>query len=134
MSKDWYIWLDGIKVSVTEEVYRTYKRAEWREEKQDIVRKDRECSLDFMSEHNFDGQAVTEQKLIDEIVADKLLLDHLYVALSELTDDERFLIDELYYKEKSERELSKETGTPRKTIAYRKMKVLNKLHKLIEKI
>ena len=24
MSKDWYIWLDGIKVSVTEEVYRTY--------------------------------------------------------------------------------------------------------------
>ena len=129
MSKDWYIWLDGIKVPVTEEVYRTYKRAEWREEKQDTVRKERECSLDFMAEYGFDGQAVTKQKLIDEIVADKLLLDELYKALAELTDDERYLINELFFKEKSERDVAAEVGIPQTTINYQKNRILKWLKK-----
>lgn len=77
MSKDWYIWLGGVKVPVTEEVYRTYKRAEWREEKQNAVRADRESSYDFMLEYDFDGQADTNQKLVDEIIEDKLLLEIL---------------------------------------------------------
>ncbi|MDL2301770.1 hypothetical protein LJC58_05375 [Lachnospiraceae bacterium OttesenSCG-928-D06] len=81
MSKKWYIWLDGKEIPVTEEVYRTYKRAEWREEKQDVVRAARECSYDFMLENDFDGQADTNQKLVDEIVEDKLLLDILLEAL-----------------------------------------------------
>lgn len=64
MSKDWYIWLGDMKVLVTEEVYRTYKRAEWREEKQEQTRAQREYLLEHMLEHDFDGQAVSEQKLI----------------------------------------------------------------------
>lgn len=47
MSKQRYIWIKGVNVPVTEEVYRAYKQAEWREEKQDAVRTDRECSFDF---------------------------------------------------------------------------------------
>ncbi len=134
MNKEWYIWLDGIKVPVSEEVYRTYKRAEWREEKQDAVRKDRECSFDYMTEHDFDGQAVSEQELVDEIVSDKLLLDELYAALAELTDDERSLIDELYFKEKSERELSKDIGVPQTTINYQKNKILEWLKKKLRNL
>ena len=133
MSKKWYIWLDGKEIPVTEEVYRTYKRAEWREEKQAAVRAVRESSYDFMLENDFDGQADTNQKLVDEIVEDKLLLDILLVALDELTADERSLIDALFYQEKSEREVAKETGVPRKTLSYRKSKVLKKLKDIIEK-
>lgn len=133
MSKDWYIWIDGVKVSVSEDVYRTYKRAEWREEKQDAVRRDRECSFDYMEEHDLDGQVVSRQELVDEIVADKLLLDELYAALAELTDDERSLIDELYFKEKSEREVSREAGISAVAVHKRKHKILDKLRRFIEK-
>ena len=132
MSKDRYVWLDGVKVQVSEEVYRAYYRPEWREAKQKDVRGDNEYSLDALEEAGF--EAVSPDALIDEIVADKLLLDELYAALAELTDDERFLIDQFFYKEKSEREISKETNTPRNTLVYRKNRLLAKLKKLIEKI
>ncbi|WP_310602976.1 sigma-70 family RNA polymerase sigma factor [Anaerosporobacter sp.] len=108
MNKDYYIWLDGIQVPVTEEMYRTYKRAEWREEKQQAVRSQRESSFEFMSENDFDGQAVADQMLVDDIVADKILLEELYAALAELTEDEQRLINSLYYKERSERDLAKD--------------------------
>lgn len=134
MSKQRYIWIKGVNVPVTEEVYRAYKQAEWREEKQDAVCADRECSFDFMIEHDLDGQAVTDQALVDEIALDKLLLEMLLAALAELTDDERSLIDALFYQEKSEREVAKETGVPRKILAYRKTKILEKLRGIIEKI
>ena len=132
MSKDRYVWLDGVKVPVSEEVYRAYYRPVWREAKQKDVRGDNEYSLDALEESGF--EAVSQDALVDEIVADKLLLDELYAALAELTDDERFLIDQFFYKEKSEREISKETNTPRNTLVYRKNRLLAKLKKLIEKI
>lgn len=94
MSKNWYILLDGIKVPVSEEVYRTYKRAEWREEKQDTVRKERESSLDFMSEHGFDGQAVADQELVEgnkyctqEIIKEELLEELFVNTLNKLLEN-----------------------------------------------
>jgi RNA polymerase sigma factor (sigma-70 family) len=74
-----------------------------------------------------------ERALVDAIVEDKLLLEILFSALAELTDDERGLIDALFFDEKSERELSKETGVPNQTIHSRKLSVLKKLKKLLEK-
>lgn len=133
MEKERYIWLNGEKIYVSEEVYRAYYRPVWREAKQKETRDDMECSYDFMLEHDFDGQAAEDQVLVDEIVADKLLLDELYAALAELTFDERGLIDALYFDEKSERELSSETGVPNPTIHSRKNAVLKKLRKLLEK-
>lgn len=133
INKKWYIWFDGKEIPVTEEVYRTYKRAEWREEKQNTVRAARESSYDFMLENDFDGQADMNQKLLDEIVEDKLLLDILLATLDKLTEDERSLIDSLFYKEKSEREISRETGIPHPTIHSRKVSILQKLKKLLER-
>ena len=133
MSKDRYIWLDGVKVSVTEEVYRTKIRAEWREAKQNEVRKQRESSLDFMCEHDFDGQACGNQPSVDEIVAEKLLLDELYAALDELTDDERSLIDALFFDEKSERTVASERGVKRNTVVYHRNKILGKLKNILGK-
>ena len=50
MSKNRYVWLDGMKIPVTEEVYRAYYRPVWREAKQKEVRKDAECSLDTLQD------------------------------------------------------------------------------------
>ena len=132
MRKDYYIWLDGMEIPVSEEVYSVYKRAEWCEEKQCGVRNKRESSFEFMCENDFDGQAVADQILVDEIVVDKLLLDELYVALAKLTDGEQSLINDLFYHEKSERAIASESGVPQTTINYRKNQILEYLKKKLK--
>jgi DNA-directed RNA polymerase specialized sigma24 family protein len=130
MAKDRYVWLDGVKIPVTEEVYRAYYRPVWREAKQKEVRDDAEYSLDALEEVGF--EAVSNDALVDEIVADKLLLDELYAALDELTDDERGLINALYFDEKSERDIAAESGVPQTTINYRKKRLLEWLRKKLK--
>ncbi|CCO06877.1 sigma-70 family RNA polymerase sigma factor [Desulforamulus hydrothermalis] len=132
MDKEYFIELNGRKIPVGKEVYDAFKRPAWRERKRSQVRKEKELSLEAFSEAGFEFPS--GEALVDEIVEDKLLLDMLFKALSELTDDERFLVNELFYNGKSERELSKETCVPRKTLAYRRTKVLEKLRRLIEKM
>jgi len=131
MKKEYYITLNGERIPVSEEIYRAYRQPAWREHKRRTVRTDMERSLDWLMEDGFD--VTDDTALVDDLVADKLLLDALLAALAELTDDERVLIDALYFHDKSEREISRETGVPRKTLAYRKAKLLDKLRGLIEK-
>ncbi|GHU94977.1 hypothetical protein FACS1894208_06970 [Clostridia bacterium] len=85
-----HIVIDGENIPVTEEVYRAYKRPAWAERKRRKVRAEHERSLALFA------NMPSAQKLVDEIVEDKLLLDTLMAALSELTADERKLIDALY--------------------------------------
>lgn len=134
MGKGYHIKLNGELIPVTEEVYRAYQQPKWREKKRAEVRKNREISLDAMLEDGNPEQADSKQALVDEIVADKLILDELLSALAELTDDERFLIDQLFFKEKSERDVAKEIGIPRTTVEYRKRRILDKLKKIITEI
>ena len=131
MGNEKYIWLNGEKVYVSEEVYHAYYRPIWREVKQKEVRDDMEYSLNALEDSGF--EAVSDEKLIEEIVEDKLLLDMLFQALAELTEDERSLIDALFYEDKSEREIAAETGVPHPTIHSRKNAVLKKLKKWLEK-
>ncbi|MDD4511031.1 MAG: sigma-70 family RNA polymerase sigma factor [Oscillospiraceae bacterium] len=130
MKKEYYITIDGKDVPVTEEVYRAFKRPAWTERKRREIRSENERSLEAFTDDGFD--IPSEQALVDELVEDKLLLDMLSNALLELTDDERDLINALFYEEKSERELSKDTGVPHPTIHSRKVSVLQKLKRLLE--
>ncbi|MGI6181782.1 MAG: RNA polymerase sigma factor [Agathobaculum sp.] len=131
MSKEYYIELNGERIPVTEEVYYAFKRPAWRERKRRQVRSDNELSLEALADNGF--EVPDETSLVDEIVEDKLLLDMLFEALSELTDDERFLIDALFYQEKSERMVAKEIDVSQNTVNYHKNRLLDKLRKLIEK-
>ncbi|MDD3767185.1 MAG: sigma-70 family RNA polymerase sigma factor [Eubacteriales bacterium] len=133
MSKQYHIKLNGELIPVSEEIYRTYKQPQWREKKRANVRRKREVSLDAMLENGDAIQFDLGQAFIDELVADKLLLDELFKALAELNIEECALIDELFFKEKSERQISEEIGIPRTTLEYRKNRVLHKLKKLIRK-
>jgi len=49
-----------------------------------------------------------------------------------LSEEEQELITELYFMDKSEHQLSKETGIPRMTLHDRKVKILSKIKKLME--
>ena len=130
MGKRKYVWLHGKEIYVSDEVYNEYYRSIWREEKYDAVWDDRQYSLDELFDKGF--EAVSDEKLVDEIVSDKILLDELFSALAELTNDERSLIHALFFEEKSERILSTETGIPQKTINNRKRAILKKLRKFFK--
>ena len=133
MKKEYYIKLsDGQVVPVTEEVYREYKRPQWREAKQKKVRQMREFSLEYMNENGIEHIYSDKQKLVEDIAEDNLMLEMLMKALETLTDDERFLINELYFNEKSERILSKQIDIPQQTINSRKAIIIKKLRKFMK--
>ena len=133
MKKEYYIKLsDGQVVPVTEEVYREYKRPQWREAKQKKVRQMREFSWEYMTENGMEHIYSETQKLVEEIAEGNLMLEMLMKALETLTDDERSLINELYFNEKSERNLSKQIDVPQQTINSRKAIIIIKLRKFMK--
>lgn len=129
MEKEYFIELNGRQISVSKEVYYAFKRPAWRERKRRQVRAEKELSLEAFADTGF--EIPSGQAIVDEIVEDKLLLDVLSQALKELTDDERFLIDELFYNGKSEREVANEEGISQPAIHKRRNRILEKLKKLM---
>ncbi|WMJ22926.1 sigma factor-like helix-turn-helix DNA-binding protein [Paludicola sp. MB14-C6] len=91
----------------------------------------REDSLDRLIDDNKEEFA-DEQESVESIVERKVLLELLPVHIQLLTQEERELIDLLYNQKISERELAVRTGIPRKTISYRKDKILRKLKKYLK--
>lgn len=140
-----YIEIDGQQISVTEEVYRAYKRPIWAEHKRKERemrcrdekgnRCNRDCSkcdkqrtgsvlsLDKFAEEGFD---VADTVDIAELVADKLLFEELYKSLEEL-DPENRRIMELFSIGKSEREIADDIGLSQKAINKRKTKLFAQL-------
>jgi len=69
----------------------------------------------------------------DKIIEQKILALKLKDYLLQLSDEERKLIIDIYFKKISERELSRQTGIPLTTINSRKKCILKKIFKLFEK-
>ena len=129
MDKEYFIELNGRQIPVGKEVYDAFKRPAWKERKRSQVRAEKELSLEVFADAGF--EIPSGQALVDEIVEDKLLLDMLSKALSELTEDERFLINELFFNDKSEREIAREIGVSQPAIHKRRNRILVKLKKLM---
>ena len=94
MSDDHYIFIGGDKVPVDEAVYRAFMRSVWAEKWRKQNRAKHEESLDALIESGVELES--SGRLVDEIVEDRLLLEMLCLALRELTDDERVIIDALF--------------------------------------
>ena len=90
----------------------------------------KEDSFERLSELN--EQFVDENSFTENLVENKIMKEKLRECLLLLSFEERSLIEALYYQEKTERELSKETGIHYSTIHSRKKKILKKLKKLLE--
>lgn len=133
--KTYTLLINKKRIPVTEEVYKAYYQ-----------NKERESYLDKLSERNNLSYEECEEKGIQidyllsqtqESAEDKLIkaemLSRLTVAMEMLTEQERLLIYSLFFKGKSERKLSVETGTPLMTINDRKRRILKKLKILLEK-
>ena len=77
-----------------------------------------------------DHVPISSNEVLEDIVADKILIETL---MSALTPEERYIIDEIYYNGKSERELAKEIKTTQQNINKKKNRILLKLKNIIKK-
>lgn len=146
--QDFYLYIEGKPVKVSEEVYREYYRAEEKERyfmtrlKQERIVIDqetqtvtiipsREDSYERLIEAN--EQFATSDKSVAETVVKAIQLEKLNEALHTLSDEEMTLIRELFYLNRTVREVSEQYQIARSTLQSRKEAVLRKLWNLLER-
>ncbi len=133
------ITIDGVDVEVTEEVFQVYSKMDRRERYLEKERsKGKELSLDQMQEKgglpgyvgNEDVSCVEDIVLQNEEQAEltvhKQLLENI---LSLLSEEEKQLIQALFFDGISTREYAKQIGVYQRAVIYRRDKLLEKLRK-----
>ena len=143
---------DGKQHEVSEEIFKVYKHSVWNEEAQikrerSVIRdkNDNKSDLDKVEhikvasfeaivagggEHHLGETPDFTEELVNAL-EEKDLLKFLGQALQILDETEREMVNHLYYENISGREYEKRYGAPRKTVAYRKDKILSKLKSFI---
>ena len=132
--KDYYLYVKGKAVKVSEEVYKAY----WKitEHEKYLQRKDWKYDVIPFSAMDYDGHFVDniidERIDLEKIVEVKMQIEELNKALATLTKKERELIEAIFYKEESLRAIGKKEKVSYQAIGKRRDKILGKLRKLLE--
>lgn len=104
------------------------------QQKRKKQRKMEVVSLDALSSQEHRHMDILQDTTVD-LLADleiRMELEQLKRAERQLEESELQLIVKIFYENKSERQIEKETGTPQRTINNRKHRVLDKLLKLMK--
>jgi DNA-directed RNA polymerase specialized sigma24 family protein len=154
-TKKYYLTIDGQEVKVTEEVYRAYKRPIWAEHKRNdrqkicqvsngkggLKRCTEDCSkcsrtkegsvlsLDGLEEAGYSVEDHAQD--VAEIVAEKILLEELFMALEEL-DPNSQRICELLMEGRSKREIARIMSIPQSSFEYQFKKLMASLRDRLE--
>lgn len=154
-TKQYYLTIDGQEVTVTEEVYRAYKRPIWAEHKRNdrqklcqvsdgkggLKRCTEDCSkcsrtkegnvlsLDGLEEAGYSIEDRAQD--VAEIVAEKVLLEELFKALEEL-DPNSHRICKLLMEGCSKREIARMMSIPQSSFEYQFKKLMASLKERLE--
>lgn len=130
-----FIRISGQLVSVSEEIYQAHHKMRRREKY--LIESDEKNGT--VSYHALDTDELNGEDLfadtrcdVEEEAINNILIEKLLRRIAELSEEERFLINELYYKQKSLADLSRETGILGPTIRYRMQKILSDLKSILE--
>ena len=123
------------RITVGKEVYTAYYQQKERETYLDKLSQKHNISFEECEEKGIQVDyllSCSEQSIEDDIIK-REMLEKMMLCIEMLSEQERMLIYSLFFKGKSERQLSVETGIPLMTINDRKRRILKKLKKLLEK-
>ena len=143
-----YIWVNGQSVEVTEEVYEAYtvggRKMRYFEEDLKVQRIEldedghvkriipsREDSLDRLMDDNAE-QYADDRESVEDTVLRRIGAQQLHTALAKLTEEERQLIDALYFREQTEAAAAVALGISQQAVHKRKNKILKKLKLFLE--
>lgn len=136
MKKEFYLYVNGQKVKVSEEIYKVYWRE--REHEKYLEQVDRKNHLLFFSSLDHDGHYV--DNIVDEsvdvakIVETQMMIESLRYAISKLNDEERDIIERLYFNDETLRLVAKLKSITHPALMKRRNKILEKLKKFIEEL
>ena len=136
MKKEFYLYVNGQKVKVSEEIYKVYWRE--REHEKYLEQVDRKNHLLFFSSLDHDGHYV--DNIVDEsvdvakIVETQMMIESLRYAISKLNDEERDIIERLYFNDETLRSVAKLKSITHPDLIKRRNKILEKLKKFIEEL
>ena len=136
MPKEYYLYVNGQRVKVSEQIYKVYWRE--REHEKYLEQVDRKSHLLFFSSLDYDGHytdnIIDESVDVAKIVETQLMIESLRYAISKLNDEERDIIERLYFNDKTLSSVARDKGVTYQTIQWRKYRILRKLKEILEKL
>ena len=129
-----FLPLHGMLMEVDKEFYEDFYRQKNRDEYLTWRTKNKDVSYQDYDTEDCSGEdmLVDPDEDIVTQVTDKLMAEHVRYVVSLLPSDERELIEALFFKGYSERQWSRISGIPQRTICYRKNVILQKLKKILK--
>ena len=134
MAKEYYLYVKGKAVPVSEEVYQAY----WKitEHEKYLQRKDWKHNVIPFSALDHDGHFVDniidEKTDLEKIVEVKMQIEELNKVLATLTKEERDLIEAIFFREESLKSIGEKEKVTHQAIGKRRDRILEKLRKILE--
>ncbi|HEO5621635.1 TPA: sigma-70 family RNA polymerase sigma factor [Streptococcus agalactiae] len=134
MAKEYYLYVRGQKVKVSEDIYKVY----WREKEHEkyLEQVDKKNHLLFFSSLDHDGNFVDnladESVDVEKIIETRILIETVRKAMSELNDEEREIIERLYFNDETLSSVARSKKVSYQAIQWRKNNILKKLKVLLK--
>lgn len=131
INKKRYIYVKGKKITVSEEIYKAYKKQVNHEDY--LNRLDRKYKNYGFDDHGIDIESVVDDSVdIEKIIETKMRIEDLNKALERLNKDERELINALYFEERTLKEMARKSNTNLMKISRIRDKILRKLKDMLD--
>lgn len=120
-------------LEVNQEEYKRHYKEKRRNKylKEEAILHD-EISYEVLGVEEIKGQNANNLNELFEDVEKSIDIKNLHRALKTLSNDEYCIIHNLFFKEKTLRQVSLETGVPLTSIYNKKLKILSKLKKVLD--
>lgn len=134
MPKEYYLYVNGQRVEVSEQIYKVY----WREKEHEkyLEQVDKKNHLLFFSSLDHDGNFVDnladESVDVEKIIETQILIETVRKAMSELNDEERDIIERLYFNDETLSSVARSKKVSYQAIQWRKNNILKKLKVLLK--
>ena len=134
MPKEYYLYVNGQRVKVSEQIYKVY----WREKEHEkyLEQVDKKNHLLFFSSLDHDGNFVDnladESVDVEKIIETQILIETVRKAVSRLNDEERDIIERLYFNDETLSSVARSKKVSYQAIPWRKNNILKKLKVLLK--
>ena len=136
MPKEYYLYVNGQKVKVSEQIYKVY----WREKEHEkyLEQVDKKNHLLFFSSLDHDGHfadsIIDESVDVEKIVEIQMMIEAVRNAISRLNAEEKDIIERLYFHDETLSSIARKKNVSYQAIQWRKNSILKKLKLLLEEI
>ena len=134
MPKEYYLYVNGQRVKVSEQIYKVY----WREKEHEkyLEQVDKKNHLLFFSSLDHDGNFVDnladESEKEEKIIETQILIETVRNAVSRLNDEERDIIERLYFNDQTLSSVARSKKVSYQAIQWRKNNILKKLKVILK--